>query len=213
MLPSWLYPAFIYWGKENGLLKDRQPQEDIPPPSSQPPPHTMCCQHASSSCSRAGCDKYLCILHSGQFCFLLSSPSSRYLSCQNITSPDDKNTPQKSFSVRRPGRLQRTEGQCCPRSLPRAATEQLVSSEKSTTEVDFFSPPSSTSTDHLLLRTWKPYGRQVLSPAKKFLLDEIPVAITEATWASNKGVQLCRRQTLQATWGGRAGAEVPEAVL
>lgn len=107
--------------KKSRLLKDRQPQEDIPPPTSQPPPHMMCCQCASSSCSRAGCDKYLCILSSGRFCFLLSSPSSRYLSCQNIRSPDDKNTPQKSSGVRCPGRLQHTEGQRCPQSLPRAA--------------------------------------------------------------------------------------------
>lgn len=65
-------------------------------------------------------------------------------------------------------------------------TQQLVSSENQPQKVRIFFP--SISTDHLLLQTWKPYGRQVLSPAKKFLLDEIPVAIAEATWASSKGV-------------------------
>lgn len=45
--------------------------------------------------SRAGRDNDLYILRSGEFYFLLSSPSNRYQSCQNIKSPDNKNTLQR----------------------------------------------------------------------------------------------------------------------
>lgn len=50
---------------------------------------------AAGGWRRAGRDNYLYILRSGEFYFLLSSPSNRYRSCQNIKSPDDKNTLQR----------------------------------------------------------------------------------------------------------------------
>lgn len=50
---------------------------------------------AAGGWRRAGRDNYLYILHSGEFYFLLSRPSNRYRSCQNIKSPDDRNTLQR----------------------------------------------------------------------------------------------------------------------
>lgn len=97
-----LHPAFLHWGKTR-LFKDRRsPNDDIPPtPAAARPLNNALSAHelawagrAVGGWNRAAQDNYLYILCSGEFYFLLSGPSNRYRSCQNIKSPDNKNTLQ-----------------------------------------------------------------------------------------------------------------------
>ena len=103
-----LYPAFLYWVKKPGFSKI---DAALKMPSHQRPanalllndvlsmdellPQPVRAGRAAGGWSQAGCDNYLYILRSGEFYFLLSSPSNRYRSCQNIKSPADKNTLQR----------------------------------------------------------------------------------------------------------------------